>query len=73
MNLTEQTELQRQVEELLDKRFIKKSLSPRAVPSLLVPKKDGAWRICVDSHAINKITVKYRFPIPHLDDVVDLM
>ncbi|KAI0499806.1 hypothetical protein KFK09_018014 [Dendrobium nobile] len=63
--------LQQLVDDLLKNNLIQPSLSPCAVPALLVPKKDGSWRMCMDSHAINKITVKFRFPIPRIEELLE--
>jgi len=63
-NPKEAKEIQSQVSELLAKRYVRESLSPCSVLVSLVPKKDGSWRMCVDCRAINKVTNKYRHPIP---------
>jgi hypothetical protein len=54
-NPEETKEIQRQVQELNNKGYVKESLSPCAVPVLLVPKKDGSWRMCVDCRATNTL------------------
>ena len=67
-NPEETKEIQRQIQVLLDKGYICESLSPCAVPIILVPKKDGSSRMCIDCRAINNMTIR---PIAHLDDMLD--
>ncbi|RDY10819.1 hypothetical protein CR513_04593, partial [Mucuna pruriens] len=55
-NPEETKEIPKQVNELLQKGFVRESFNPCSVPIILVPKKDGTWRMCVDSRVINKIT-----------------
>uniref|UniRef100_A0A2N9GA30 Reverse transcriptase n=1 Tax=Fagus sylvatica TaxID=28930 RepID=A0A2N9GA30_FAGSY len=67
-NPEETKELQRQVEDLMNKGYVRESMSPCAVPVLLVPKKDGTWRMCIDCRAINNITGK--FVVVYFDDIL---
>ena len=71
MSPLELEELRKQLDDLLEKGFIKPSKSPFGAPILFVHKKDGGLRMCVDYRALNKITVKNRYPIPRIDDLLD--
>ena len=53
--------------------MIQESLSPCAIPTVLVPKKDGEWRMCTYSQAINRITIKYQFPLPRIIDLIEYL
>lgn len=71
MSLSEHQELQRQVEHLISKGYLCRSSSDYAILALLILKKYGSWHICVDSHVINKIIVRYQFLILCLEDLFD--
>ena len=67
----ELTELKAQIQELLDKGFIRPSVSPWGAPVLFVRKKDGSMRLCIDYRELNKVTVKNKYPLPRIDDLFD--
>ncbi|KAA0066898.1 ty3-gypsy retrotransposon protein [Cucumis melo var. makuwa] len=64
-------ELKVQLQELLDKGFIRPSVSPWGAPVLFVKKKDGSMRLCIDYRELNKVTTKNRYPLPRIDDLFD--
>lgn len=64
-------EIKRQVKDMLRRQLIRSSLSPYSSLVLLVKKKDETWRFCVDYHALNEVTIKDRFPLPTIDELLD--
>ena len=71
MALVELKELKLQLQELLEKGFIRLSVSPWGAPVLFVTKKDGTLRLCVDYRQLNKMTVKNKYQLPRIDDLFD--
>ncbi|KAD5802646.1 hypothetical protein E3N88_14006 [Mikania micrantha] len=64
-------EFSNQLQELLDKGFIRPSYSPWGAPVLFLKKKDGSFRMCIDYRELNKLTIKNRYPLPRIDDLFD--
>lgn len=71
LSTLENAEIKKQVQELLDKGFIIPSTSPCGSPIVLVGKKDGAWRMCINYRALNKITIKNHYHLPCIDGLLD--
>ena len=67
----EHADMQRQITELLAKGWVEPSSSPYGAPILFVGKKDGGLRMCIDYRALNKLTIKNRYPLPRIDDLFD--
>ena len=66
----QKVEIEKQVNEMLKSRLMKPSTSPFSSLVLLVKKKDGTWRFCIDYRALNKVTVKDWFPILTMEDML---
>ncbi|GJW45594.1 putative reverse transcriptase domain-containing protein [Tanacetum coccineum] len=68
---SEMKELSDQLKELFEKGFIRPSSSPWGAPVLFFKKKDGSFRMCIDYRELNKLTVKNRYPLPRIDDLLN--
>ncbi|KZV25122.1 DNA/RNA polymerase superfamily protein [Dorcoceras hygrometricum] len=68
---SEMKELKEQIQDLLDKGFIRPSTSPWGAPVLFVKKKDGSLRLCIDYRELNKLTIKNKYPLPRIEDLFD--
>ncbi|GJP52878.1 hypothetical protein CLOM_g11964, partial [Closterium sp. NIES-68] len=64
-------ELRCQLDYLFEKGFVRPSTSPFAAPILYTLKKDGGLRMCIDYRALNRVTIKSRYPIPRADELID--
>ena len=71
MNTPELVELKLQIQEFIDKEYIRPSVSPWGAPVLFVKKKDGTLRLCVDYRQLNKMTIKNKYPLPHINDLLN--
>jgi len=67
----EMVELKKQIEDLLGKGFIRPCTSPWGAPVLFVKKKDGSFRLCIDYRGSNRVTVKNKYPLPRIDELLD--
>ena len=67
----EMKELKAQLEELMEKDYIRSSVSPWGAPVLFVKKKDGSLRLCIDYRELNAVTIKNKYPLPRIDDLFD--
>jgi hypothetical protein len=67
----ELTELKKQLKDLLDKQYFRPSASPWGSPVLFVRKKDGTMRLCIDYRSLNAVTIKNKYPLPRIDDLLD--
>lgn len=68
---SEMKEIMSQLQELLDKAFIRPNSSPWGAPVLFVKKKDGSMKMCIDYRELNKVTIKNKYPLPRIDDLFD--
>ncbi|GJZ46607.1 putative reverse transcriptase domain-containing protein, partial [Tanacetum coccineum] len=68
---SEMQELSNQLQELSDRGFIQPSTSPWGAPVLFVKKKDGSFRMYINYRELNKLTIKNRYPLPKIDDLLD--
>ena len=71
MNILELNELKMQLHELIDKNYIRPSVSPWGALVLFVKNKGGTLRLCIDYRQLNNITIKIKYPLPHIDDLFD--